>query len=35
MDGVTETVEVYFEDLDAQGVVHNGRQAVATDAIPA
>ena len=25
MDGVTETVEVHFEDLDAQGVVHNGR----------
>src|SRR5260370_12400849 len=25
MDGVTETVEVHFEDLDAQGVVHNAR----------
>src|SRR5258708_14828915 len=25
MDGVTETVGVHFEDLDAQGVVHNGR----------
>ena len=25
MDGVTETVQVHFEDLDAQGVVHNGR----------
>ena len=24
-DGVTETVQVHFEDLDAQGVVHNGR----------
>ena len=24
-DGVTETVEVHFEDLDAQGVVHNAR----------
>ncbi len=23
--GVTETVEVHFEDLDAQGVVHNAR----------
>jgi acyl-CoA thioester hydrolase len=26
--GVTETVEVYFEDLDAQGVVHNARYTV-------
>ena len=25
MQGVTETVDVHFEDLDAQGVVHNGR----------
>jgi len=25
MDGVTETVEVHFEDQDAQGVVHNAR----------
>jgi acyl-CoA thioester hydrolase len=25
MDGVAETVMVHFEDLDAQGVVHNGR----------
>jgi acyl-CoA thioester hydrolase len=25
MNGVTETVEVHFEDLDAQGVVHNAR----------
>jgi acyl-CoA thioester hydrolase len=24
-DGVAETVEVHFEDLDAQGVVHNAR----------
>lgn len=25
MDGVAETVIVYFEDLDAQGVVHNSK----------
>jgi len=24
-NGVTETVDVHFEDLDAQGVVHNAR----------
>jgi acyl-CoA thioester hydrolase len=24
-DGVTEAVQVHFEDLDAQGVVHNAR----------
>jgi acyl-CoA thioester hydrolase len=24
-DGATEPVQVHFEDLDAQGVVHNGR----------
>ena len=25
MDGVIEPVQVHFEDLDAMGVVHNGR----------
>lgn len=24
--GVSETVDVHFEDLDAQGVVHNARE---------